>query len=100
MESDTHTFSVIAGDIVGSSKLSADDLKMTLQGLRDSTRRFEEKFPDTVYGMLDVFSGDGWQLLMKRSEEVGKSQSTINQALQIAGRRSIEKPIKEIEYRP
>lgn len=65
MESNRHSFAVLTGDIVRSSKLSPDDLKKTMQRLRDNTGRIEKTFPGTVYGTLDVFSGDGWQLLIK-----------------------------------
>lgn len=57
-------YAVLTGDIVASSKLSPARLKEVMQRLRDGADRFVKKFPGSVYGKLDVYSGDGWQLLM------------------------------------
>lgn len=57
-------FGVLTGDIVSSSSLASGDLRKVLGRLRDGTKRFAEAFPGSVYGELDVFSGDGWQVLM------------------------------------
>ncbi|NQT26928.1 hypothetical protein HQ585_16345 [candidate division KSB1 bacterium] len=35
-----------------------------MQRLRESAVKFSETFPNAIYGKLDVFGGDGWQLLM------------------------------------
>lgn len=57
-------YAVLTGDIVGSSKLPPQGIKDVMQQLRDAAVRFAETFPGSVHGKLDVFSGDGWQLLM------------------------------------
>jgi hypothetical protein len=62
--SSEHKYAVLTGDVVGSSKLAAEDLTRVMQGLRDGAKRFQQVFPKSVYGTLDVFRGDGWQLLM------------------------------------
>lgn len=55
---------VLTGDLVASSQLPSSDLKAVMQRLRDGAERFSEAFPGSVYGKLDVYSGDGWQLLV------------------------------------
>jgi len=57
-------YAVLTGDIVASSKISPARLKDVMQRLRDGAVRFEKKFTGSVYGKLDVYSGDSWQLLM------------------------------------
>lgn len=57
-------YAVLTGDIVGSSRLDPAELRALMQRLRDGAKRFEQAFAGTVVGELDVFSGDGWQMLM------------------------------------
>lgn len=57
-------FAVLTGDLVASSKLSPIELKAVMQRLREGAERFSRTFRSSVYGKLDVYSGDGWQLLM------------------------------------
>lgn len=57
-------FAVLTGDLVKSSRLSAPELKQAMQILRDAAKRFQAAFPDSILGELDVYSGDGWQILM------------------------------------
>lgn len=64
MEDAKRLYAVLTGDVVGSSKLTPADLKTLMQKLRAGADRFAKAFPDSVCGKLDVFSGDGWQLLM------------------------------------
>jgi hypothetical protein len=59
------TWAVLTGDIVGSSKLDPKALKGVMQRLRDGAERFGEVYEGAVYGKLDVFSGDGWQMLIE-----------------------------------
>ncbi len=58
-------YAVLTGDIVGSSKLEPAALMALMQRLRDGAERFARVFRGAVVGELDVFSGDGWQLLMQ-----------------------------------
>lgn len=57
-------YAVLTGDLVRSSKLPPADLKKIMQRLRDGAVKFSKTFPHSVYGKLDVYSGDGWQLLI------------------------------------
>lgn len=61
-------WAVLTGDIVASSKLSPSGLNAVLQRLRDGAKRFQDAYPNSVLGKLDVFSGDGWQMLMRNSQ--------------------------------
>ena len=90
---DSKTWAVLTGDIVASSKLSPVRLKAVMQRLRDGAERFQDAYPNSIHGKLDVFSGDGWQMLMPdrqlslraaiymracvRSEEGEKSDSRV-----------------------
>lgn len=58
------TWAVLTGDIVGSSKLEPTVLKAVMQRLRESAVLFGQVFDGSVRGKLDVYSGDGWQLLV------------------------------------
>lgn len=57
-------YAVLTGDVVASSKLPPADLQQLMQRLRQAAGRFSKTFPGSVYGKLDVYSGDGWQVLM------------------------------------
>ncbi len=65
MADGSRTHAVLTGDIVGSSKLEPAELMALMQRLRDGAEQFARTFPGTVVGRLDVFSGDGWQMLMQ-----------------------------------
>lgn len=64
MDDKPQRYAVVTGDIVGSSKLPPSDLQKLLQRLREGAEQFSAAFPGAVFGKLDVFSGDGWQMLM------------------------------------
>lgn len=64
MDTNPQRYAVLTGDIVGSSKLPPSDLQKLMQRLREGAERFATTFPGAVFGKLDVFSGDGWQILM------------------------------------
>jgi hypothetical protein len=57
-------YAVLTGDIVGSTGLPPPGLQVLMQRLRDAADQFSATFPGSVLGKLDVFGGDGWQLLM------------------------------------
>ncbi len=61
-------YAVLTGDLVASSKLSPSRLKEVMQRLREGSARFSKKFPGAVFGKLDVYSGDGWQVLISNRE--------------------------------
>lgn len=62
------TFAVLTGDLVDSSKLAPTELKTVMQSLRDAAARFNQTYPDSIIGKLDIYSGDGWQMLMSSPE--------------------------------
>ena len=64
MKDNPQQYAVLTGDIVGSSRLDPAELRALMQRLREGAKRFEQAFAGTVVGELDVFSGDGWQMLM------------------------------------
>jgi hypothetical protein len=64
MKKNAQRYAVLTGDVVDSSKLAPPYLQNVMRRIREGSKRFSETFPDTIYGELSVFSGDGWQLLM------------------------------------
>jgi hypothetical protein len=57
-------YAVLTGDIVGSSALPPPGLPTLMQRLREAAEQFSAAYPGAVFGKLDVFGGDGWQVLM------------------------------------
>lgn len=64
MTSHKKRYAVLTGDVVNSSKLTPKELKQAMDQLRKGAERFEEKYPESILGSLDVYSGDSWQMLM------------------------------------
>jgi hypothetical protein len=64
MDTRQQQYAVLTGDLVRSSKLASGDLRGLMQDLRDGANHFAVAFPGAISGELDVFSGDGWQVLM------------------------------------
>jgi hypothetical protein len=58
------TYAVITGDIVDSSKLSKAKRQALPLALKRASRETRKNFPNEVPLDLDVFRGDGWQLLV------------------------------------
>lgn len=55
---------VLSGDIVGSTRLSPDNLSTLLDDIRRAGKRFQIPYPDSIIGQADVFRGDSWQIAM------------------------------------
>ena len=55
---------VLSGDVVGSSRLSPDELGALLDDIRSCVQRFQVPYPDSILGQADVFRGDSWQIAM------------------------------------
>ncbi len=68
MNTKKQMYAVLTGDVIDSSKLEPRELKSVMQRLRDDAAKLASVFPDTVCGKLDVFGGDGWQMLMQRCD--------------------------------
>lgn len=63
MKPDT-TFAVLTGDIIQSSRLSANELEGVRESLRDTVRQIKSWKRGLVKGQLSLFRGDSWQLLL------------------------------------
>ena len=55
---------VLTGDLVRSSRLTSSQSTETMNLLKSSASLFEAAFPGTVYGSMDTFRHDSWQLLL------------------------------------
>ena len=55
---------VLTGDLINSSKLSGDQSMQAMQWLREAAASFGAMHPGSIYGELDTFRHDSWQLLM------------------------------------
>jgi len=53
-------YTVLTGDVVGSSHLSAEQHRQVVEIIKS----IPEIAPDSVVGKVDVYSGDGWQMLL------------------------------------
>lgn len=58
-------FAVLTGDIIGSSKLSAERLDRARAVLLKGARQFHSRSRKAVVGVPEFFRGDAWQLLLK-----------------------------------
>lgn len=63
------TYAVLTGDVVGSSKLEPRARRKLPGLLRRTGTALRKRFPDVVPLDLDVFRGDGWQMVVERPEE-------------------------------
>jgi hypothetical protein len=66
--SSSHSYVVLTGDLVGSRKLSSDQLQTIFEGLKDFWGKFSKQHPDQIIGDLEVFRGDGWQVALHSPE--------------------------------
>jgi len=67
--SPTHDYAVITGDIVRASTLGAAERVGLLSEITRASQALQEKFPDDVPEPVDVFRGDGWQMVVNRPEQ-------------------------------
>ena len=58
-------YAVLTGDIVESVKLDSVNLKMVIQSIKEGQAGFDKVYPGAMIGILDIFSGDSWQVLME-----------------------------------
>ena len=63
---DDKLYSVITGDIIKSSTLSTDEMKRLVNILRNSSKKIKSIFPDSIINDVNIFRGDGWQVLVKK----------------------------------
>jgi hypothetical protein len=59
-------YAAISGDLVKSSRLSADELDQARERLRAAAAELDQWEPGTLAGGIDFFRGDAWQLLLTR----------------------------------
>jgi hypothetical protein len=57
-------YAVIAGDVIGSSKLPKDLREQLPEILRRGSENLHAAYPDAVPFPVDVYAGDAWQLLV------------------------------------
>jgi hypothetical protein len=57
-------YAVITGDIVGSSALKSDLRQRLLQAMREGSQEVQRAFPRAVPLPVEIFRGDGWQMLL------------------------------------
>lgn len=61
----SHVYTILTGDLVGSRKLSSEDLQKVILSMKDFWNRFSEFHPHHVIGGLEIFRGDGWQVALQ-----------------------------------
>jgi len=57
---------VLTGDIIDSTRLSAQELRQAREVMAEAIGAFERDRPRSVRGDLDFFRGDAWQVLLER----------------------------------
>lgn len=57
-------YAVLAGDIIGSSKLPKDLRESLLQTMKQGAEALHAEWPDAVPFPVDVYAGDSWQMLV------------------------------------
>lgn len=57
-------YAVLTGDVIESRRLSAPQLNIVFESVRDLWLEFGKVHPGCVVGSLEVFRGDGWQIAM------------------------------------
>jgi len=57
-------YSVITGDIIGSSRLSMNERKKLHREIKKIYKRLQSDFPDSLPLPIDVFRGDSWQFIV------------------------------------
>lgn len=62
-------YSVITGDIIGSSKLSKANRKGMHKSIKMAYSRLQKTFSNSLPFSIDVFRGDSWQFLIVKPQE-------------------------------
>lgn len=81
MKSTTHCYAVLTGDLIGSRRLSPDQLKALFNALNDHWKEFAEVHPGAVIGGVEIFRGDGWQAALKQASLAGKAALFLRAAI-------------------
>ena len=75
-------YAVLTGDIVGSTKnLSLTQLEKVRERLRKCSQQLNSFNKNIVYGNVDFFRGDGWQMVIKQPEQALRSALFIQAGL-------------------
>lgn len=61
---ENHLFSVLTGDIVGSTKLNIDNKYKISNVLRSTTSKISKYFQYSIHSNIDIFRGDSWQMVI------------------------------------
>jgi len=59
-----NTHAVLTGDLVRSSRLTSDQSREAMDGLKSAAIAFGTVFPGSISGVMDTFRHDSWQLLL------------------------------------
>lgn len=79
----TNLHAVLTGDLVGSSQLTSSQSQQAMELLRNSATLFEQCFPGTLYGKMDTFRHDSWQLLLIKPEQAFRAALFLRTALKM-----------------
>ena len=74
---------VLTGDLVSSSRLTSNQSQQAMELLRTSAVLFERCFSGTVYGNMDTFRHDSWQLLLNKPEQAFRTALFLRSALKM-----------------
>jgi hypothetical protein len=74
---------VLTGDLVSSSRLTSTQSQQAMELLRTSSALFEQRFPGTVYGNMDTFRHDSWQLLLNKPDQAFRAALFLRSALKM-----------------
>ncbi len=61
-----HLYAVLTGDLVGSRRLTADQLATLFKHLNDLWQQFADAHSGAVIGRIEIFRGDGWQVALAK----------------------------------
>jgi hypothetical protein len=62
------TYAVVTGDVVASSRLSRERRQALHEAMTATSGELREAWPKALLGELDIFRGDGWQMVVARPE--------------------------------
>ena len=61
-------YAVLTGDIIASSDMDASRLETVRKGIQFATERFSNDYRSSVEARIDMYRGDGWQLVLTEQE--------------------------------
>lgn len=61
-------YAVLTGDVIKSSKLSSEDRQILFRKIQETVDILPDIYPPMEYIGVDIYRGDGWQLLISNPE--------------------------------